>query len=287
MLYWTYRTKTLSNPSPKRPTSPRWLLFLLVALCFHGYIAGAKAASALDSVAIVVGQSPSLVCPGSPATYTVRVTRTGNGGLNVALSIPDLPGVSASFVPNPVVFSGNTLTMDSTLTLPPSATFAGGTHNFTVSATDGVITRTAPGTLVVDNVSPVANCKAATVPLDATGAGTLLATAINDNSSDNCAVTVVEISKDGTTFSSSLSYGCADLGNGNTVTLRVKDAAGNAATCTDRESVVEASGREAGCKAATVPLDATGAGTLLATAINDNSSDNCADRKSVVQRKGT
>jgi hypothetical protein len=91
---------------------------------------------------------------------------------------------------------------------------------------------------VADPIAPAAHCKDATVALDEAGTGTLAAADINNNSTDNCAVTVLELSKDGNTFTPSLTYGCADVGSGNTVTLRVKDAAGRMATCTATVTVV-------------------------------------------------
>src|SRR5215831_20202791 len=54
-------------------------------------------------------QSPDPVQAGSNATYVVTVNRTGNGNLDVYLSATGLPaGVTATFTPIPVHFTGST-----------------------------------------------------------------------------------------------------------------------------------------------------------------------------------
>src|SRR5262245_50680257 len=115
---------------------------------------------------------------------------------------------------------------------------------------------------VQDSIAPVAHCKSATIQLDASGSATLSASDVNDNSTDNCAVTVVEISKDGVMYSPTLSYGCADLGSANNVTLRVKDASLNEHTCTTTVTVQDSIAPVAHCKSATIQLDASGSAKI-------------------------
>ena len=86
---------------------------------------------------------------------------------------------------------------------------------------------------IEDDQNPVADCRDLQVGLDNMGAATITAAEFNGSSSDNCtspADLVVEVSKDGAMFSSSLNYDCDELGL-NQVVLRVTDEAGNQSFC--------------------------------------------------------
>ena len=97
----------------------------------------ALAASTLSLVS-VGSQSPGTVMPGSNASYTLAVTRTGSGSMDVYLTISNLPtGVTATFNPSPVSFSGNLSNMTAALTLATSAGVAPGTYNFIVTGRVG------------------------------------------------------------------------------------------------------------------------------------------------------
>src|SRR5207249_3018587 len=72
----------------------------------------------------------------------------------------------------------------------------------------------------------------------------------------------------------SVSFGCGDTG-AQTVTLQVKDAAGNLATCQATVTVSDSSLPTAACKNIAVSLDATGHVSVNATAIENGSTDNC------------
>jgi len=112
-----------------------------------------------------------------------------------------------------------------------------GPNTYTLQITDGsgnTATCTAVVT-VADTIKPVAGCTVIpTIDLDASGNFTLPATAVNDGSTDNtvppCELNYA-ISVDGGSFASTFNFTCAWLGN-RLLTLRVTDAAGNTATCT-------------------------------------------------------
>src|SRR2546428_13752980 len=75
----------------------------VLALCGN-----ALAAPVLTSVS-AGPQAPDPVFPGSNATYVVTVNRTGNGNMDVYLSVSGLPaGVGAAFSPNPDHFTRGT-----------------------------------------------------------------------------------------------------------------------------------------------------------------------------------
>ena len=116
---------------------------------------------------------------------------------------------------------------------------------------------------VVDNISPNALCKNATVNLSVP---TLAAAQIDNGSTDNCAITSMLI--DG---AATRTFTCANLG-ANTVTLRVADGAGNFDECTATVTVVDDISPVAGCKDITVNLSSP---TVAASAVDNGSSDNC------------
>ncbi len=111
-------------------------ILTLVALLACG--APALADSTLDSISIG-SQSPNPVAPGSNAAYTVTVARSGAGSIDVNLTITNLPaGVSATFVPSQVSFTGSTPSAKTaTLTLATSAGAVPGSYNFTVTGRVG------------------------------------------------------------------------------------------------------------------------------------------------------
>ena len=76
--------------------------------------------------------------------------------------------------------------------------------------------------IVIDDENPVAKCKNIDVFLDATGNASILATDLDDSSTDNCGITNRTLSK--STFT------CSDLGPNN-ITLTVFDAENNSNSC--------------------------------------------------------
>ena len=131
---------------------------------------------------------------------------------------------------------------------------------------------------ISDTTAPVAQSQPATIQLNASGMAALAATQVDNGSSDNCAVTVRELSKDGSTgWATSLNYDCAERG-ANTVTLRVKDAAGNANTCTATVTVQDQVAPVLTVTPISVTLNAAGEYVLTATDkdnITAGSSDAC------------
>src|SRR6516164_6125325 len=82
----------------------------LVSLCTRSALLalGGNVLAAPILTSVTSGpQTPDPVQPGSNATYTVTVSRTGYGNIDVYLSATNLPaGVSATFSPIPVHFTG-------------------------------------------------------------------------------------------------------------------------------------------------------------------------------------
>lgn len=119
---------------------------------------------------------------------------------------------------------------------------------------------------VKDYMAPVVSTKNITVYLTASGAVTVPAADVDNNSADNC--TVDSLWLDQSTF------GCADLGQ-NVVKLYAKDQSGNVAVANAVITVADTVSPVVATKNATVYLDATGHATITASQLNDGSSDNC------------
>ena len=142
-----------------------------------------------------------------------------------------------------------------------------GANNVTLTATDGdgnTSTCVAVVT-VLDTISPIANCKADTLYLNAAGTASLTAAMINDGSSDNCTFTM---SVSQSTFT------CSDMGVGS-ATLTVTDASGNTSTCTSAITVMDTLAPMMSCTPVTIYLDAMGMATLTASQVDGGSTDNC------------
>ncbi|MEN9002811.1 MAG: HYR domain-containing protein, partial [Flavobacteriales bacterium] len=150
-----------------------------------------------------------------------------------------------------------------------------GANMVTLTGTDAAgNTSTCMATVtVVDAINPIALCKPATIYLNSNGDARLVASDIDNGSTDNCSVTV--------TITDSI-FTCADAG-ANNVTLTATDADGNTSTCVAVVTVMDTIAPAANCKADTLYLNASGTANLTAAMINDASSDNCTFTMSVSQ----
>ena len=97
---------------------------------------------------------------------------------------------------------------------------------------------------IADTEYPVAQCVDVEVQLNSSGMASVFANSgggnvfINGGCTDNCdSNPLVQISRNGSTFSSSVNFSCEDVGE-NFVTLRVTDAAGNSSDCIARVKVL-------------------------------------------------
>ncbi|MFB9066172.1 T9SS type B sorting domain-containing protein, partial [Flavobacterium branchiarum] len=143
-----------------------------------------------------------------------------------------------------------------------------GPNTVTLTVTD-VNGNTASETAVVtveDNINPIVLTKNITVQLDATGNATITPAEIDNVSSDNCAISSIDL--DIKTFD------CSNIGP-NTVTLTVTDVNGNAASETAVVTIEDKINPIVLTKNSTVQLDATGNATITPAEIDNVSSDNC------------
>ena len=173
-------------------------------------------------------------------TYTVTVNRSGNGNLDVALSLTtSLPsGVTASFVPSIVSFTGNNPTSKtSILTLSTTNTSPAGVTNFTIQGVDtgsGGLTKTTIKTLTIntnpDNIAPVIASHSDVGPIEATSPSGATVTYTAPNATDNIDATAPAVCSpvSGTVFT---------LGS-TVITCNKTDTAGNFAIATNFNVIV-------------------------------------------------
>lgn len=117
----------------------------------------------------------------------------------------------------------------------PNVTFpvtAQGTTTVTWTYDDGQgnVTTQTQNIIVDDITNPTALCQNLTVNLDASGNATILASQIDNGSSDNCGIASIAVSTN--------TFNCTNLGS-NAVTLTVTDVNGNTATCGASVTVVD------------------------------------------------
>ncbi len=188
--------------------------------------------------------------------------RLGDGGSNTDQNSPVQVGLATDWIAIVAGFNHSLGIQDAGYPFPL------GSNTLTFEARDGNgNTASCSFTVTVeDNEAPTATCQDATVYLDATGKASLLASKVDNGSSDNCSVSLSV---------SPSSFGCGDLG-GNTVTLTVSDMDGNSSHCTATITVEDTEAPTITCPPSlTVDVDP---GTCAATVHSDLSataSDNC------------
>ncbi len=143
-----------------------------------------------------------------------------------------------------------------------------GINNVTLMATDasGNVDSCVAVVTVVDATAPKAVCKDVIVVLDSNGLADILASDLDNGSTDNCQVGSLAINKS--------SFSCADVGN-NQVVLTVFDASGLQDSCTATVTVKDTIKPVAICKNITLQLDANGNAAIVPSDIDGGSADNC------------
>jgi hypothetical protein len=184
-------------------------------------------------------------------------------GINVGAPV-------AGNFPDPISFGNQTL----------AGTY---TVKGTSAATGCSAMTTGSVTVVTDNTPPAANCKNITVQLSAGHTAIVIATDINNNSTDNCGIVNYAI------ISGKTSYSCSDVGQTFPVTLQVTDAAGLASTCTASVTVRDdvnpcCAAPVAKCKTITLPLGPNGTATLTPQMVDNGSTAGCGLQSMIVSK---
>jgi PKD repeat protein len=119
---------------------------------------------------------------------------------------------------------------------------------------------------VEDNEVPVAVCQNISVNLNGSGNATILASALNGGSTDNCPTFTYSATQ--------TAFNCGDVG-ANSVTLTVEDPSGNTDDCTATVTVNDVTPPSANCQNFIVVLNGAGSASIVAANINNGSTDNC------------
>ena len=151
-------------------------------------------------------------------------------------------------------------------TLATAAGLSAGAYTVTVTAANACEVIAADTVFENDTVNPVAQAQSITVYLDSNGQVVVNPAAVDNGSTDNCAVAGFNLSQD--TFS------CAHLGQ-NPVTFTVSDSSGNFDTATAVITVEDTLSPVLITKTETYYLNANGVAILNPTDLDSASFDNC------------
>ena len=143
-----------------------------------------------------------------------------------------------------------------------------GANNVTLTATDSSgNTGTCIATItVVDTISPVAIAQDITIYLDVNGEASISANDIDNGSNDACGISSLAVDME--------DFTCSEVG-GNAVVLTVTDVNGNSSTANATVTVEDTVSPAAVAQDITVYLDASGNASIVATDIDNGSSDAC------------
>jgi len=210
-----------------------------------------NSANCLSTITVVEDTNPTAVCQ----DIAVNLDANGNVTINGAqLGSGSSDNCSiASISANPSAFD--------------CSNFGANAVTVTVIDVSGN-TATCNATVTVsDNLAPNAICQNITVQLDGAGNASIAAADVDNGSGDNCAIDNISVSPN--------TFTCAEIGP-NTVTLTVTDVNGLVSTCNATVTVEDALGPTATCQNITVALDANGMATIVASQIDNGSTDNCS-----------
>jgi len=133
---------------------------------------------------------------------------------------------------------------------------------------------------IADQLPPVAQCKNINLALDQNGDYILNATEVNNNSTDDCGIELLELN--------ATNFDCSDLGS-NTVLLTVTDSSGNTSTCTSTVTVLDNLIPVLSCPPANITVSVN-TGSPCTIEIPDyvtdlNPIDNCTDVASIIENQ--
>lgn len=160
------------------------------------------------SVTVIDNNTPSITCPGN---FTVPCSTNSCGAIvsyNAPISTDNCPGHATTMTAG--MSSGSTFPVGVTTNTFQVVDGAGLTANCTFTVT------------VEDTSAPQAICQNVTLTLNPSGQAILVPGAMDNASTDNCAITNKSVSQ--------TNFNCSHLGP-NIVTLTVSDAATNQSTC--------------------------------------------------------
>ncbi|MFV0594025.1 MAG: Calx-beta domain-containing protein, partial [Draconibacterium sp.] len=202
---------------------------------------------------VIVGdvQPPEISCPGTQSVFSDETCQGELGDYTTLASVSDLCDLNPVVTQSP---SPGTLFSDSVEVKLFASDASGNMDSCTFYVT------------TLDTVSPQSVCKDISIYLDQNGSAGLMASDIDNGSSDNCSLDSLWISKN--------DFSCAELG-ANSVMLYAADISGNIDSCMATVTVTDTILPVAICKDITIGLGENGVTTLTASQIDGGSYDNC------------
>jgi hypothetical protein len=140
------------------------------------------------------------------------------------------------------------------------------TVTMTVLDIHGNTSTTTATVTVIDNIAPIVSVQNVTIQLDANGQASTSASAIDNGTTDNCAIASLVVSQS--------NFDCSHVGQ-NTVTFTATDVNGNVSSTTAVVTVEDNIAPNAIAQNVTIQLDANGQASTSATAVDNGSNDNC------------
>jgi gliding motility-associated-like protein len=157
----------------------------------------------------------------------------------------------------------------------PSNTLVGPHYYYVVvNGLCGMATTNVSGVITIqDIINPTVVTQPVTVALNAQGVATVLASQVNNGSTDNCGIGSLAVNPS--------QFSCSNVGP-NTVTLTVTDVNGNSSTANAIVTVIDTIKPTVVTQNITVNLNASGQASITAAQINNGSSDNCGIAATVI-----
>lgn len=231
--------------------------------------------------------NPSQFGCADTGVQTVTLTATDGGGntntctASITVGFPPPPVAlcapitvaldqnGAAVIAEDAVGNGSTSTCGINYATSPNtfdcSTLGGNTVTLTFTDDLGQASTCSTTVQVEDQTPPQAQCQSITVTLPAFGSITIAEDAVDNNSSDACALSY---DTDQTYFT------CADVG-ATTVTMTVTDAGGNQSTCQANVQINDVTAPIANCQDLTVALDDTGNTSVVPEDFTGSSHDVC------------
>ena len=189
-------------------------------------------------------------------THNISVNLNANGAATI----------TASQVNNGSTDNCSIATMTLSKTSFNCSNVGANSDTLTVTDVNGNVSTAVATVTVHDNIAPTATAQNVDIYLDATGAASTTASAVNNGSTDNCSIATLTLSK--------TSFNCSNVG-ANSDTLTVRDVNGNVSTATATVTIHDVTAPTVITRPLTVYLNTAGAASITAAQINNGSSDVC------------
>jgi hypothetical protein len=200
------------------------------------------------------------------ATITVKNATVITQDITVELDANGNASITAAQIDNGSFDACGTATLELDTTSFTCANVGPNTVTLTVTDANGNPSTATATVTVQDTTAPTVLTQDITVQLDATGNASITADQINDGSSDTCGIDSVTVSP--------TNFDCTNVGP-NTVTLTVTDVNGNESTATATVTVQDLTAPTVVTQDIIVQLDASGNASIIASQIDNGSSDTC------------